>query len=498
MKGHLPDFNFRLYAGILQRKRYAALGAALAVLTAFTFLSLFWKSSYVAKSTVFVSSNSAMDTLVKNVNVPDTLDEQLKNLTDSLTSGEMLEGAIEKLNLKGKPGMKVAEVKKRIKVSIKRDKENDQFAVAYSAGDPKECAMFVNTLVNEFITEKSYGKAERAFEFLGSQLAQYKAKLDDYTGQLNKYEKSHPGAYPMPQTGAYQDLISLQTMQNASELKLSDLIAKRQSLMERLSENPETFSQDAPASSPQGTLNALNARLTELRGRYTENYPEVQKVEDEIRELRQKIAKEDKSGQAGYGNPSYNRLKADLKETNSEIAYVRAMVDRISGQIQQSARVSAGSQQMEWLQSQMETYQKTYDDLQQKYEAARLAKNLALSAAGTNFRVEPAVPPKYPAQPDKLMLLALGLLAALISGIALVFGMEYYDDSFKNETDLAGAFGLHAMASIPEIVTAETKVVQKKRDKRIFAAAGAYMFLFGIVLLNEALAKFAGMKLFNF
>lgn len=507
MKKGLPDFDLKLYFGILRKRRYAALGATLASLTVFTFFALIWKSSYLAESTVFVSNDAVMNELVKNVGVSSSPDEQMENLTDSLTSRDMLEQVIKKLGLLREADKRISEemlekdIKKRLKILIKRDSENDEFIVSYASKDPGQAVRLVNTLVNDFITKKTNGEtvaAERDFEFLGKQLAGYKADLDSYNGQIKAYEQSHPSASMMPKEAVYAGISSLQSIEAQSELKLNELLAKRQSLLDLLSGNAGTSGQDTSEDPFQGRLNALNARLADLLVRYTEDYPDVQRVKSEIKELNEQITPDRKTGKE---SPAYNRLEAELKKTDSGIGIMRAQLQEFSKRINlgsRAAAVSEGDQKMERLQRERDINEKTYDELLQKYAAARLTKDLVFSAKTTNFKIEPAVLPENPVRSNKLGPLSLGLLAAVLCGVGLAFGLEYLDDSLKSETDLASEFGLNVLASIPAIVTEEAKTARKKRDGRIFAAAGAYIIFFCVLFLNEAIARFAGIRLVKF
>jgi len=63
--------------------------------------------------------------------------------------------------------------------------------------------------------------------------------------------------------------------------------------------------------------------------------------------------------------------------------------------------------------------------------------------------IQPASMPFAPIRPKKTLILALGFLLAIFSGITSAFVLEYYDDSLKTDEDVEKRLGLPVLASIP-------------------------------------------------
>ena len=246
-----------------------------------------------------------------------------------------------------------------------------------------------------------------------------------------------------------------------------------------------------------------------LMTKYTDNYPEVIKVKSEIEELKRQIAQAKDSQQRDSGtetsaiNPIYQQLKEDLAKTDAEIESLRAGSAELSRQ-QQAAQGILGrmpKEQEEWskLQRDRNVYQKIYDDLLQKLENARVSKDLELTDKTTTLRiVDPAILPSLPIKPDRVKMIFLGILLGIASGIGSVFGIEYFDHSFKDEDSIESNLKLPVLATIPSIVTEADELSAKRLDRKVFIASGAYLFIICLVLVEEVLSRYMDIKIINF
>jgi succinoglycan biosynthesis transport protein ExoP len=246
-----------------------------------------------------------------------------------------------------------------------------------------------------------------------------------------------------------------------------------------------------------------------LMTKYTDNYPEVIKVKSELEELKRQLAHAKDSRTEGSGtetsaiNPIYQQLKEDFAKTDAEIESLRARSAELSRQ-QQAAQGILGrmpKEQEEWskLQRDRNVYQKIYDDLLQKLENARVSKDLELTDKTTTLRiVDPAILPSYPVKPDRVKMILLGIFLGLASGIAAVFGLEYLNPSFKDEDSIEANLKLPVLVTIPKIVSEAEELSAKRLDRRVFIAAGAYLFVIGMVLVEEFLYRYMGIRIINF
>lgn len=522
MQGNAQPFDIRHYWAIVLKRKYIALIVALAVISIFTWGSFFLPKTYEASSTVFIERGSIIDPLIRGVGVPSSMEDRLRNLRDSITSRNIIERVVKKLAIDTKaknPGQyeaMIEGIRKNVDIKVKssRERETDLFTIAYKGGDPKKVRDVVNILVSEYIEENmSYKRTDAygAYEFIEGQLLEYKKRLEESDGAIREFREKNPNMVPQSETTLITRLEGFQTAKIEADIRLKELIRKKDNLQKQLSGEKElTVAFVTRDDSPQGRLNQLNNQLMLLMTRYTDSYPEVIKVEKEIEELKKQIAQAKDSRMEGTGsetsaiNPIYQQLKEELARTDAEIESLRARSAELSRQQQQAQGILGRmpKEQEEWskLQRDRNVYQRIYDDLLQKLENARVSKDLELTdkSAATFRIVDPAILPTLPIKPDRVKMILLGIVLGIASGIGLVFGLDYLDHSFKDEESIEDSLKLPVLATIPKIVTEADELSAKRRDRKVFTFAGAYLVIIGLVLAKEFLSRYMGIRIVNF
>jgi len=86
----------------------------------------------------------------------------------------------------------------------------------------------------------------------------------------------------------------------------------------------------------------------------------------------------------------------------------------------------------------------------------------------------------------------------MASGIGAVFGLEHFDRSFKDEDSIEATLKVPVLGAIPQIVTEDDKLSEKRLDIRIYIASGAYLFVIGLVLIEELIWRYMGIRIINF
>ncbi len=521
MQENAQPFDIKRYLAIILRRKYIALSVGLAALSICTWGSFFWPKTYKASSTVFIEKSSIINPLIQGVGVPSNMEEKLRTLKDSITSRNIVERVIKKLGIDteaknaGQYESLIGSIRNNLDVTVKGQsgREADMFTISYMGEDPKIVRDLVNTLVSEYIEENlGYRRTDAygAYEFIQSQLLEYKKKLDESDRAIREFRERNPHMVPQSETTLLGRLEGFETGRIEAEIRLKELLRKKDNLQKQLSGEKElTVAFVTREGSPQARLNYLNNQLMLLMTKYTDNYPEVIKVKSELEELKRQIAHGKDSHVDNVGsetsaiNPIYQQLKEDFTKTDAEIESLRARSVELSRQ-QQAAQGILGrmpKEQEEWskLQRDRNVYQKIYDDLLQKLENARVSKDIELTDKTTNFRVvDPAVFPSYPVKPDRVKMILLGIFLGIASGIGTAIGLEYLDPSFKDEDSIESKLKLPVLITIPRMVTEADKLSAKRLDRRVFLASGAYLFIIGIALIEEFISKYMGIKIINF
>jgi polysaccharide chain length determinant protein (PEP-CTERM system associated) len=514
-----PDFDVRRYLAIVLKRKYVAIAVALSVLSVFTWGSFFLPKSYEASSTVFIERSSLIDPLIRGVGVSSNVDDGLRNIRNGITSRNMIERVIKKLNLDARdmsPAQyeeQIDGIRKKLKLTVSGSRGTDAFTISYTGGEPKTVQDLVNTLVGEYIRENLRVRktdASGAYEFIEKQLLEYKKRLEDSDRAIREFRERNPQMVPQNEGTLLTRLEGFQASRIESEIRLKELVMKRNNLQRQLSGEKElTVAFVTREGSPQARLNQLNNQLMVLMTKYTDKYPEVIKVKSEIEEMKRQIAqaKDSRTESAGSEtaaiNPIYQQIKEELTRTDSEIESLRAR----SGELLRQQREAQGilgrmpKEQEEWsrLQRDRNVYQRIYDDLLQKLENARVSKDLEANEKSETFRViDPAIFPSVPIEPNRVRMILLGVFLGLVSGIGVVFAMDHLTCPFKDETSIEAKLKLPVLATIPRVITESDLFLAKSLDRRVFTAAGIYLFVIGLLLVEEFIYRYMGIQTINF
>jgi hypothetical protein len=215
-------------------------------------------------------------------------------------------------------------------------------------------------------------------------------------------------------------------------------------------------------------LAELKEELIQLRARFTEQYPDVRRVEQEIARLEsQPLTTTNRiSGAASTGGSRQPRTAVDAverelqtlaKEEESLKRQVAAYERRIENTPKREQEIKTRSRDSS-------TTAELYYSLLKRYEDARLAENVERRQTGEQFRVlDSALPPREPVAPSRLQLCILaGILALALAGAA-VFAAEHFDTSFHSVDELRAFTRLPVLATIPPIVTGSDRRRQRWR-----------------------------------
>ncbi len=519
-KDDAQSFDIKLYLSIIQRKKYIALAVGLAVLSLFTWGSFLMPNTYEASSSVSVENDTVLKPLMQGVGVSGTDEDRLSNLKSVILSNSIIEKVVKKLGFasnitdSGQYASLIENIKRNLIITVKDDgKGTNLFNIKYGGRDPKKVADMVNTLVSVYVDENMHSRradTSEAYDFIQSQLLEYKNKLEESDRQIREFREKNPSLIPQSETTLLSRLESQQGSKIEADIRLKELLRKKENLQKQLAGEKElTVAFVTREGSPQARLSYLNNQLVLLMAKYTDNYPEVIKTKGEIEELKKQIsrAKESRLDVSGSEtaamNPIYQQLKEDLAKTDAELESLKARTAELSRQQQeiQSIFGRMPKEQEEWtkLQRDRNVYQQIYDQLLQKLENAKVSKDIEFSDKGERYRiVDAATLPLFPASPNRVKMILLGILFGIVSGIGAVFGLEYFDHSFKDEDSIEDNLKLPVLAAIPSIVTEADEIAARKLDIKVFAASGAYLFIICLVLITELISRYMGLKIFNF
>jgi uncharacterized protein involved in exopolysaccharide biosynthesis len=199
-------------------------------------------------------------------------------------------------------------------------------------------------------------------------------------------------------------------------------------------------------------LSTQNLQLSQLREKYKEGHPEVQKAQAQLAELR-------KTREARFGQ-IVDALRAEYAQLEKRETEFRSAIE---GQKSQAATQSRKSSEMEILKKEEQSATSLYEVLLQKLNETDIASSIRNNNVSV---VESANPPLYPVRPAKRRIAAMALALGLALGIGLVFVRDYLDNTIKGPEDVERYLHLDLLAAVPKYDEANVHLVTEAYQNR--------------------------------
>jgi capsular exopolysaccharide synthesis family protein len=319
--------------------------------------------------------------------------------------------------------------------------------VVYEGASPENAKAVVTSLINNFIRMQIEIQSETgkyAKEVLSKQLTEARKRLGDSEKALNTYA-TEKGifAFDDKQTRHIRNFESLDAALVAAEnrrIQAESLYVQ----MKRVGSVSTVLTNPVIAS--------LKARLVTLEGDYQEmlktfkpNYPDMQRLNQQIGNARGKLNKEMANIQRS--------MKADFLAAKNQESRIRTELKNFNTKM---LNMQDSSLDYNTLKREVETNGQLFNQLLQRLEEVNVA-----SAANTSSIsiVEPAIAPFQRYRPKPKMNIALGLISGLLLGLGIAFLREALDQKINSSEDLQRISGLPVLGMIPRI----SRSMAKKR-----------------------------------
>jgi polysaccharide chain length determinant protein (PEP-CTERM system associated) len=248
------------------------------------------------------------------------------------------------------------------------------------------------------------------------------------------------------------------------------------------------------AVGPEGTadrLARLNAELRALRTTYSDKYPDIARIKQEIATLEAEAAEGEKNPKdrksTSTMSPAAIRIKQAQADLDSELSILkgeekrlRATLSNYIGRVENSPK---REQEFRELSRDYESTRENYNSLMKRYEEAQLAENLEQRQKGEQFRLlDPAVPGSEPTAPNRMRLLFTALAGCLALAVGVVVLAEQINASFHSVDELRAMASVPVLLTIPLIVTPDDTL----RGQRRFRLAAASVAVALVVLVGAS------------
>lgn len=349
--------------------------------------------------------------------------------------------------------------------------------ISYSDSDA-ERAYEVTKRFAELVIQESLSTKEResreAYAFIDSQVKQYHDKLTKAEQELEQFRSSNPDARPGIDTDVNARIGELRRIVETGRMELIDLRSQESALNSQLSGESEITMVQTRAGQFRARLGELQAQRDQLLLTYTEQHPDVVRVQHQMRDLEEELRREEArprtsgsgnsttpsalDGSATAFNPLYGELRSKRAEASRQSAATAARITTAEGLLAQelgrSGRIASSESALAELTRDYEVNRDLYQDLLKRRENARVSMNLDSEQRGLSFRIqEPAAMPLRPSGLRVMHVAGGGLLLALLIPLGVLFAMVKFDPRVRSPLQIERDAGLPVLGTMPAYLT---------------------------------------------
>ncbi len=488
---------------------------------------------FEASARVFVDTQSILKPLMSGLAVQPNIDQQVAMLSRTLISRPNIEKLVRMADLDLKSESKAQQdglIERLMRdVRVQSAGRDNLYSLNYVEADKDKAKRVIQSMVSIFV-ESSLGASRKdtdsAKVFLDEQIKGFEAKLEESEARLKDFRLRNLDL----QTGEGKDSASLlgeisrqlasarlelREAENARDAAKKQLDAERggagsaganlvtQSLLQESAISVATPEID-------GRIDALKRSLDGLLQRFTERHPDIISVRrllkdleeqkrKEVTELRKVAMATPSPAQAANTSLAVQEMGRMLATSEVQVAALRARVSEYQSRFAAAKEMSKTSPQIEAEASQLNRdygiIKKNYEDLVGRRQSAVMSGDLDMASGMVDFRLidPPRVSPK-PVSPNRMLLLAAALGAALAAGLATTFAASQLRPVYHDAQELRVKTGLPLLGVVSEILSDEERLRERNSRFRFFAGTGGLFasFVAAMVTISILAARQVG------
>jgi polysaccharide biosynthesis transport protein len=334
----------------------------------------------------------------------------------------------------------VKSIHKGLKIS--KVKGTRLIEIRFRSTDPRLAADVVNQLANSYVDQyykSQFQASTQISEFLASQLKELQAKVEESQRKLIDYQKEN-GTFGLDDK---QNIVTAKLDDLNRDLTAAEADRVQKEVNYRLARSgqPELIAK----LGPDNLVTKLRAQLADLENQMAQASVQLGPAHVKIIELSKQIAQVRHS------------VDAEVRRIGEQITYeYKSAVERgrmlqaaLEAQKQAADRLNASVIQSEILRHEFETNRKLYEDLLQKQKEVSISSSLKSSNI---WIVDPARPPRLPAEPNILRNFALSLFFGAFGGVLLAFGLTKVNEKIITLEQAEMVSPLPSLGVVPLLV----------------------------------------------
>ena len=324
-------------------------------------------------------------------------------------------------------------------LTISKVKGTRLIEIQFRSTDAKLAADVVNELAKAYVDQfyrSQFQASTQISEFLANQLKELQSKVEESQQKLINYQKEN-GIFGLDDK---QNIVTAKLDDLNRELTAAEADRVQKEVNYRLARlgQPELIARLGSES----LITKLRAQQADLENQMAQASVQLGPAHPKISELSKQIAQTRQS------------VDAEVRRIGEQITYeYKSSVERehmlrnaLEAQKQAADKLSANAIQGNILKHEFETNRKLYEDLLQKQKEVSISASLKPSNI---WIVDPARPPRRPAEPNILRNFALSLLFGILGGVLMAFGLGKMNEKISTLEQAVVASPLPSLGVVP-------------------------------------------------
>ena len=507
-----PEFTGYLHA--IARRKSLLFGVAIPIAALAILLSIALPDLYTSSALVEIDEPSSAQSLAETSGGESYADQYVQNLKGIVLTDSNLRKMAQEHNLYpgfDDDSAMLMRLKRDISVNIVtttildprtgREREVvDAFTLSYDNRSPEKAQKGATWLVDAFLAEhrrQRQGRASNAAQFYAKEAERIRTHVAGLESKLAEFKRANAGQLPeltevnmsmmdraetqletndQQMRGLRQERVflaaQLEQARSAgpdagSVRQLEDQYARMRSsydeshpdmvALRRQIDSLKFGTSASTGTSLRSQLNSKRATLAEARQRYGEEHPDIKRLQRDIATLETRL----KTGERGDvemsdGTPMGMQLRTQINAVDSQLASLMAQNAALRAKLSGIERnvTAAPTVEREYsnvtrdLQSAREKYQQLLD----RQMDAEIGEAAIVGGRSDEFRlVQAPMMPGGPSKPERLAILLIGLVTAVVLGFSLTVAAEAFDPKVRGARDVRELLGVSPLVAIPAI-----------------------------------------------
>jgi uncharacterized protein involved in exopolysaccharide biosynthesis len=368
----------------------------------------------------------------------------------------------------------------------RREVEFNSFKITFRSRSAVTAAAVAQNIANDFLEaniDARVNVSQQSLSFMQDSIAGLSSRLADVENEIKEVKSENSGHLPE----------ELATNQASLQISRSQLREAQRALDLAQSDNAfwrnQVITADAMTgmndqSSPAYRRKLIESQLSTMRSRgYTDRHPDVVQAVQELALLDAKLEGAEGAEDEVPGSYAEQNAKSEERRAQLRIEAAEREIERLGAQaLAARERISATpavAARLEALAREYSHLNASFQDFSARRQQASVQADLERKQLGEQFRIlESAFPAARPTSPNRVLILAFGLLLGAGLGGASGLVLETLDSSLHDSRGLQAATNVPVLASIPLIMLPPDLTARRRRLTLQVLAAAAVVFFF--------------------